>query len=140
MRALRSPFFRLAVTGVLALALVTASLLVWLDDDGSAARDAEVDATEQVTHGESLFFAKGCAGCHRMVGLGGQQLGPDLTILADRAGEQREGMAADAYVRESIQSPSAFRAPGYTGGFGMPTIAMTAAELDALVLFLLQER
>lgn len=140
MRTLRNPIVRLAVTGALALVLVIASLVIWLDDGDSAASDTDNSTTEQAMRGETLFFAKGCVGCHRIVGLGGQGVGPDLTLLADRAGEQREGMSAAAYVRESIQSPDAFRTPGYTGSFGMPTIAMTDAELAALVLFLLQER
>jgi cytochrome c peroxidase len=139
-RTLRNPFVRLALTGALALVLVIASLVVWLDEGDSAADDPDATTTTHVTRGQTLFFAKGCAGCHRIVGLGGQDMAPDLTLLADRAGGRRDGMSAEEYVRESIQNPSAFSAPGYVGGFSMPTLPMTSAELDALVLFLLQER
>jgi mono/diheme cytochrome c family protein len=137
---MRNPLFRLAATGALTLVLAVASLVVWLDDDASGANSAS-SSTDIAARGETLFFAKGCAGCHRILEVGVQSIGPDLTLLADRAGEQREGMSAEEYVRESIRYPDAFIALGTTNGpFGMPVIPMTDAQLDALVAFLLQKR
>jgi len=136
----RNPLVRLAVTGTLALALVIASLVVWFDDEPSAADEPPTE-DELAAQGEQLFFNKGCAGCHHILDVGGQSMGPDLTFLAERAGEEREGMSAEDYVRDSIRTPNAYYATGASvGPFGMPVIPMTDAELNALVAFLLQAR
>ena len=137
---MRNPLVRLVITGALALILVIASLVAWFDDEPSAADEPPTEA-ELVAQGEQLFFNKGCAGCHHILDVGGQSMGPDLTFLAERAGEAREGMTADEYVRESIQTPDAYYATGASvGPFGMPVISMTDAERDALVAFLLDGR
>jgi mono/diheme cytochrome c family protein len=84
--------------------------------------------------GRNLFNAKGCASCHVHV-----QVGPGLTGLEDRAAKAKQGLSAEQYVRESIVAPSAYIASrGSSGGSNtMPTLAVSAAELDALVAYLL---
>ncbi len=90
--------------------------------------------------GRSLFLAKGCNGCHTFSGLpGGIAIGPDLTGLAGRAATRKAGMAADAYVRESIGSPQAFLVPGFES-VAMPQLGLRPEEIDAVVAFLLAPR
>lgn len=91
--------------------------------------------------GATLFRVKGCAGCHD---------GPDSTALIDGppnlsdaeswAADRTELPASD-YLAESIRSPGAFISPEYRpdGGplEGMPTLAVSEEEIDALVAYLL---
>jgi hypothetical protein len=49
-------------------------------------------------------------------------------------------MSAEEYVAESIRDPGAFIAPGWdtaTGRPAMPDLAVSDAEVDALVAYLL---
>jgi hypothetical protein len=61
---------------------------------------------------------------------------PELSALPQVAGTRRPGLSAEAYVRESIRQPRAFRVPGFTD-IEMPTLPLTDQELDTLVDFLL---
>jgi hypothetical protein len=48
------------------------------------------------------------------------------------------GLAAEAYVRQSVRQPQAFVVPGFDGAFTrMPALPVSDAELEALVDFLL---
>jgi mono/diheme cytochrome c family protein len=91
-------------------------------------------AGDLVQQGRSLFDAKGCASCHVTV-----QVGPTLANLKDRAATTRQGYSAEKYIRESVLAPNAFRADGSGGSLsnGMPTLPVSAIELDALVAYLL---
>jgi mono/diheme cytochrome c family protein len=96
---------------------------------GVAAAPAPDDLVRQ---GRSLFSAKGCASCHVEIGVG-----PSLAKLKDRAAKTKPGFSAEQYVRESILAPSAFKAAGGSGSGEMPTLPVNAAELNALVAYLL---
>ncbi|MEO5840531.1 MAG: c-type cytochrome [Acidimicrobiales bacterium] len=87
-----------------------------------------------VNHGRNLFSAKGCVSCHVTIAVG-----PSLTDIKDRAEKTKKGFTAEQYVRESILAPSAFKAPGPNGNQSneMPTLPVNAAELDALVAYVL---
>ena len=61
---------------------------------------------------------------------------PELSALAQIAPTRRPGLSAEAYIRESVRQPQAFRVPGFTD-LDMPTLPISDAELDALVAFLL---
>ena len=91
-------------------------------------------AGDPVQQGRSLFDAKGCSSCHVAM-----RVGPSLTNLKDRAARTKQGYNAEQYVRESVLAPNAFKADGGSGGpsGGMPTLPVSAAELDALVAYLL---
>jgi cytochrome c551/c552 len=82
--------------------------------------------------GRNLFRAKGCAACHVDV-----QSGPSLTNLRQRAGKTKDDLSAEEYVRESIVTPSAYKALGGSVPGEMPTLPVNAAELTALVAYLL---
>jgi mono/diheme cytochrome c family protein len=124
----------LAVYGVFAVLLTAASLSPGPESAASSA--SAVSATPP--RGEQLFRAKGCIGCHTHAAVSGarMQIGPDLTDLAARAADRVAGLDADAYVRQSLRTPSAFIVPGYTS-VAMPDLQLTDAEIDALVAFLL---
>jgi mono/diheme cytochrome c family protein len=90
--------------------------------------------------GRTLFQRKGCIACHSVSAAGLQSLAgfaPELSALPQVAPLRRPGMSADAYVRESIRSPQAFRVPGFTD-IDMPALPVSDAELDTLVAFLLK--
>jgi cbb3-type cytochrome oxidase cytochrome c subunit len=98
-----------------------------------------VDGTKPATgdlvqQGRNLFAAKGCASCHVQL-----QVGPSLANLKDRAAKTRQGYSAEKYVRESVLAPNAFKADGSSGAPSseMPTLPVSATELDALVAYLL---
>ena len=111
--------------------IVTTTTTNVVEVDGAA----EPAPNDLVRQGRSLFSAKGCASCHVAIGAG-----PSLTNLKDRAAKTKPGFSAEQYVRESILAPSAFKAAGGSGGGGsgeMPTLPVSAAELNALVAYLL---
>lgn len=92
--------------------------------------------------GIDVFRAKGCAQCHQGPGTGPVADGfPGLDRAWEWAGSRRPGMSAEAYIRESIVSPEAFRSPAFTNAVGptvgMPGLRLTNAEIDAIVAFLL---
>jgi mono/diheme cytochrome c family protein len=104
---------------------------------------ADPSIADGVPEGRQLFHAKGCSGCHA-----GPESSPDFTIgfpsLAGApawAGSRRPGMTDEEYLRESIASPGACISPAFRPGggptTGMPQLRLTAAEIDALVGFLL---
>ena len=130
----------LGLTGVLTLLLIGASIYAWTRDDAGAQSDPR--STTEVERGRALFHSKGCAACHNVARkdiVGGGFAGPDLSGLTESADLRVEDQSAEAYVRASILNPDAYIAPGTNSGFGMPRIAVTADEFDALVAFLLED-
>lgn len=138
-----------ALTAV-AVVLAAASVFGWQRHDTSAGASAgEAAAAASPTpstppsaaEGATVFRTKGCASCHVARGTTPQyQLGfPDLTEAATWAGTRRPGRSAADYVRESVRDPNAFLSPAFRGGAPspMPSLALTDAELDAVVAYLL---
>ncbi len=132
-------------SGLLLAALVTATVAALAPPQGAsaapapAAHEAVMVSSSSVDRGRTLFYAKGCIGCHKKAGeRAGASVGPDLTGIVDRAGQRKPGMSADAYVRESIKTPSAFIVPGFgSATFGMPDLGLSDDEIDALTGLLL---
>jgi precorrin-6B methylase 1 len=71
-------------------------------------------------------------------GVSTANIGPDLTTIGTVGGTRKPGMAAEAYIRESLQSPSTFIVPGQAP-IMPPDIAKTLsqADLDDMVAYLL---
>jgi hypothetical protein len=66
-------------------------------------------------------------------------IGPELTHVGTVAATRKPGMNAEAYIRESIISPSAFVVTGFPDG-QMPTdfgTRLTAQQQTDLVAYLL---
>lgn len=135
-------------SGLLLAALVTATFATLAPPQAGAsvAGPVAVEASDpSIERGRMLFMTKGCVACHTKAGVPGQAPGfgptgvaPELTGLAERAGERRPGMSAQDYVRESLRTPSAFIVPEYASAtFGMPDLGLSDAEIAALSAFLL---
>lgn len=132
-------------SGLLLAALVTATFAALAPSSGAGPAASPVTSrvavapSTTIERGRTLFYAKGCVGCHRKAGeQNSVPVGPDLTGLADRAAERKPGMSAEAYVRESIRTPGAFIAPGFsTATLAMPDLGLSDDEIDAVTAFLL---
>ena len=135
---MRSSRLGLPVTAAIVVLLIGATVAVYAIDPGTpqAASAAEGSAPGSV-EGETVFLTKGCTGCHSRPGLSEGFVGPDLTGLADRAGDRVEGLSAEEYVSQSILDPQAYIVYDY--GEQMPVLPIDAGELDALVDFLLSD-
>jgi mono/diheme cytochrome c family protein len=118
-----------------AVILGGATVAIWDRGPQAASNAAQLD-------GADLFQAKGCASCHdgpdSTAFVGGF---PPLVDATEWAGQRRPDMTADAYLAESITNPNVFISPAFTGGNGpttaMPRLALTPAEVEALVDYLL---
>jgi cytochrome c oxidase subunit II len=89
--------------------------------------------------GRTLFQTSGCIGCHSVSDKGlvsRVPMAPDLSGLGQRAASRRPGLAAEAYVQESVRQPQAFIVPGFTD-IQMPTLPVSDADLQAITAFLL---
>jgi mono/diheme cytochrome c family protein len=116
------------------LALVACSVLI----SGIAGAQTGGDAKR----GEALFGEKGCNGCHRVSGVGGE-VGPDLTRLfkldlpKDRPGQRHTNVVE--YVRESIRDPQAYIVPKFPNPSPMPSakvFELTERNIDDLIAYL----
>lgn len=131
---MRSSGASLLVTAVIVALLAGATVAVYALDPGPQPEAEVADPIE----GRTIFLTKGCTGCHSREG--DSETGfvaPDLTGLADRAGNRVEGLSAEEYVRQSVLDPQAYIVDGY--GSQMPVLPVDAEELDALIGYLLSE-
>jgi cytochrome c oxidase subunit II len=98
---------------------------------GAAGVAGSVDA------GKALFTSKGCPACHTLAAAGASgTIGPKLDGIGTAGATRKPGMAADAYIKESISDPQAFIAPGFAAPSAMPNGLASGKELDDLVAFL----
>ena len=132
----------LAVYGTFAVLLAAASLGPQTGDAASSATPTRISAAQPApavttSRGALLFATKGCVGCHTHASFPNahMQVGPDLTAVADRAGNRVAGLDARAYIRQSLREPGAYRVADY--GAVMPDLRLTDAEIDSLTAFLL---
>jgi cytochrome c oxidase subunit II len=97
-----------------------------------------VDTTDPVVYGETLFQTRGCIGCHTLesAGAAGDE-GPDLSHIASRADA--------AYIHESITNPNAVIADNCPEGACQANVMpqygsiLDDAQVDALVAYLLTQ-
>jgi mono/diheme cytochrome c family protein len=133
---------RLFGAGLVAAACTAGSVVAWRGEPTRA--DPVETATGGVAvDGAALFHAKGCASCHRSAITEPFVDGfPDLTDISAWGGTRRPGLDAAAYIRQSVREPTAFLSPVWRGAggptTGMPSLAVSDAELDAIVSFLLR--
>lgn len=84
------------------------------------------------------MFESYCSRCHETTGET-VIVGPSLAGIATRGSERIQGMDADAYIRNSIEDPGAYKVEGFPEGL-MPTDLkdqLTQEDLDAIVAYLL---
>ena len=126
----------------IAAAFAVAILAVPVGFLGTALAPAE-HATAQAggagdpAHGESLYRGGACPACHTITGISAGAVGPELTRAGSVAATRKPGMAAEAYLRESIQNPQAFVPPGFPSPSAMPAGLASGKDLDDLVSFLM---
>ena len=97
-----------------------------------------VTQAQLIKAGEEIYKTKGtCEICHR-IGQKGTRA-PDLGGLGSRAAKTKQGMAAKAYIIESLLQPNAFIVEGYPPimpAVDKPPIALNRSEVWALTAFL----
>ena len=125
------------VVCTLTLAVVTG--VAWTRTSGAGDSTPISSGGQPVMQAEDLFQAKGCASCHNGPASISSGVGPNLANVAAVAASRQPGVSARDYVRRSITSPDSFVVAGFPGvGMGaMPTLAVSPAEVDALVEYLL---
>ena len=126
-------FGSLVLSGAAAVGLTIATLV--------ALRNTAPTAPGAAVHeqGRTLFQQKGCIGCHSVTDKGlvsRTPMAPDLSALGQRAAARRPGLAANAYVKESVRQPQAYIVPGFTE-IEMPTLPVSDTEVEAIAAFLL---
>ena len=134
---MRSSRLGLLVTAAIVVLLVGATVAVYAIDPGTQQAASASEGSPGSVEGQTVFLTKGCTGCHTRAGVSEGFIGPDLTDLADRAGDRVEGLSAEEYVRQSVLDPQAYIVSGYGGQ--MPVLPVDTEELDALVEFLLSD-
>ena len=96
--------------------------------------------------GQALFTGRGvCTTCHKIEGVEGAVgiLGPDLTNIGTLAAERQPGLSAEEHLVQSIKEPDEYIVEGYPAALMNATVAglaLTDAEVDALVAFLLEQK
>ena len=100
-----------------------------------------VSGGDQLSQGLAVFkngTSPGCSSCHAIKDVSTAIIGPDLSSIGTEGGEMKPGMSAEAFIRESIQSPGAFIAPNYSPIMPQDIAkGLSQADLDALVAYLL---
>jgi mono/diheme cytochrome c family protein len=133
----RQPGGVTAVAGVASLALAVLTVVAWSSGGGG---DPSPAGSAMVATGANLFRAKGCAVCHDGPGSESSfDVGPDLTELYLVAPSREPGLSIEDYVRRSITSPDDLIVPGFNGEgmSSMPALPLSAAEVEALVAYVL---
>ncbi len=111
----------------LTTAVVVAVAACGGDDGPDLSAEAEV--------GRSVVRSNGCSSCHGANGQGG--VGPSFEGLYGSEVELDDGtivVADDAYLRESINDPSAKIVDGY--GVPMPTNSLGDDDIDQIIAFI----
>jgi quinol-cytochrome oxidoreductase complex cytochrome b subunit len=147
---------------LLGLALLALTLLVdftgyvlrW--DDGGVwaltvgtniirAVDNTEQSDQQIQLGEQIFTgganrAPACTLCHSLDGI--TLVGPSLQHISAQAATRVAGQSAQAYLRTSIVSPSAYKVPGFETSTMYPnySLDLSPEQIDALVAFLLTQK
>ena len=122
-----------------ALVLVFAGLCLVACSGGQSGSSSS--SSGDVAAGKTVFESKGCTTCHTLSGATGAvgTTGPNLNGIGSRAANQKPGMSAEEYLRESEQNPNAFVVQGFQPNVMIP-FAGTSQELDNLVAFLLAQK
>ena len=81
-------------------------------------------------------FVTTCGVCHAVEGTSaGGQVGPELTHIGTIA-STRTDLSAEAYIRQSIEYPSAFLAPGFGPMMPSGLAGTLGGEYDAVIAYL----
>lgn len=131
----------LFVLAVVAIYAYVGQLLPQFEEHPPAKKviTAAMPAAELATIGEELVRVKGgCLVCHKVAERGNER-GPDLRQAAAKAASRKPGMAAEAYLIESLVDPNVFLVPGYPKMMPpamKPPANLSMAEIKAVVAYL----
>lgn len=89
--------------------------------------------------GKQLAAERGCRGCHRIGGAGGED-GPDLTAIGLRSPENLPAGAGRGEALLARHAEHLLDPPGRTPGSRMPKLGLTQAEADLLAGFIVSLR
>lgn len=132
----------------------TGFILRW-DDRGSYALQVganivrsispEPTPDPRVLRGEDIFYngtqyAPPCSMCHTLDGT--VLVGPSLQDIGSTGNKRVRGQSAETYIRASIITPNAYKAPGFENGSMYPDYGrvLTQEDIEALVAFLLAQK
>lgn len=89
-------------------------------------------------NGAKVFAAKTCSACHTVSSVPGATgaVGPKLDGLGARAASRVSGLGAEDYIKQSIENPTAFVAPGFAPSMPALRASMNEQEFSDLVAFL----
>ena len=111
-----------------------------ISKDPSAEEETSVEtvSTDKQSTG-NLLVAKGCGACHAVTDLSGATgvLGPNLDGIGSRASSRQQGLSAEEYIRESIESPAAFVVEGFDPIMPELRSTLTDSEFEQLVSYLM---
>lgn len=98
----------------------------------------ETTSTDTQSTGD-LLVIKGCSACHSVTGISGATgvLGPSLDGIGSRASSRQQGLSAEDYIRESIESPTAFVVEGFDPIMPELRSTLSDSEFEQLVSYLL---
>jgi len=120
---------------VLAVALLTVALAACGGGGGSGASPSGGNAA----NGKTVFTGTGgCIVCHTVQGVSTGTIGPELTHIGTVAKIRKPGVDDEAYIRESLVTPSAYVVQGFPDG-QMPAdlgTRLTKQQIDDLVAYL----
>lgn len=89
-------------------------------------------------NGPEIFKSKGCTACHAVASIpeATGAVGPKLDGLAKRAATRKPGMSADDYIKESVESPTAYVVPTFSPVMPSLRASMSDKEFKDLISFL----
>lgn len=108
------------------------------DTSAEEETSAEAVSTDNQSTG-NLLVTKGCGACHAVTDLSGATgvLGPNLDGIGSRASSRQQGLSAEDYIRESIESPAAFVVEGFDPIMPELRSTLTDSEFEQLVSYLM---
>jgi cytochrome c oxidase subunit 2 len=121
-----------AVMRTEAIVMSQANFDKWLKSQTKA-----TTSTNASVSGAAVFKENGCSSCHTLAAAGATgKVGPDLDKLPAYASQA--GKPLEAFIHESIVDPNAYTQPGFPKNVMPPFDNLPAAQLDALVQYLIQ--
>jgi cytochrome c1 len=91
-----------------------------------------------VAQGKAALERSLCIGCHKIEGTAAVgTIGPELTHIGTVAATRVAGQSAEAYIRESIENPTAFVAEGFNPLMPPGLQAVLGDDYDAVVAYLM---
>lgn len=121
------------------LVALLAGLLAACTDTGAAPNPQQVEEGRQLfTNGTDS--APACTLCHTLDGT--TLVGPSLKGIASRAADRVQGQSAQAYIKASILTPTAYLVPGFETGTMAPNyaVSLTTEQIDSIVAFLMTQQ